>query len=282
MTSRGSYVVALHGLVLSCLLGVAVAAPAAQAAGCRFVLGFAALHDTIPSIVGPCVDDEQHNPANGDALQHTTNGLLVWRKHPQAGTRNFTAFTDGFRSWVSGPDGMQERLNTQRFAWEANSDNLPVVPSASPAGGGPPLLDRCHTGELAITRDGGGVGAGNVGATFRVRSLATLPCTLYGFPGAQLLDANKQPMQTTLTWSTSGYLIGTVPEARVVLRPGDSAYFVLEYADVPSPGDTCPASTYVEVTPPDEYTSITVPAQLAPCGGRMTASPILASRAGLP
>jgi hypothetical protein len=89
-----------------------LAAPAA-AAPCGFSLGFAALHDRIPDRVGSCLVDEHHNPANGDGLQETTGGLLVWRK-----ADNFTAFTDGYRSWVSGPYGVQERLNTESFDWE--------------------------------------------------------------------------------------------------------------------------------------------------------------------
>jgi hypothetical protein len=93
---------------------------------CHFQLGFAALQALIPTIVGACLDDEAY-AANGDSLQHTTNGLLVWRKHPQAGTRNFTAFTDGYHSWVNGPMGLEERLNSERFAWEANPTGLPVV-----------------------------------------------------------------------------------------------------------------------------------------------------------
>src|SRR5581483_5136097 len=44
--------------------GVAEAAPVA--AGCRFQLGFAALHDLIPGIVGECRADETHNPEDGD------------------------------------------------------------------------------------------------------------------------------------------------------------------------------------------------------------------------
>src|SRR5262249_21138217 len=31
---------------------------------------------------------------------------------------NFTAFTDGARTWVNGPFGLQQRLNTERFDWE--------------------------------------------------------------------------------------------------------------------------------------------------------------------
>src|SRR6185437_1407879 len=68
--------------------------------GCQFILGFQALHALVPVVVGGCLDD-QASAANGDALQHTTNGLLVWRK-----ADNFTAFTDGAQSWVNGPYGV--------------------------------------------------------------------------------------------------------------------------------------------------------------------------------
>lgn len=88
-------------------------APTAAAANCQYVLGFATLHDLLPGTVGACLEDEQHNPANGDGVQHTTGGLLVWRK-----LDNWTAFTNGYETWVNGPYGVQHRLNTQHFAWE--------------------------------------------------------------------------------------------------------------------------------------------------------------------
>ena len=103
----------------------AVQPAAAAGAGpgtCRFVLGFAALHDRLPAIVGACLDDEQHNPATGDGVQHTTGGLLVWTK-----ADNVAAFTDGYRTWLQGPYGLQERLNTQRFPWEPNPGGLPLA-----------------------------------------------------------------------------------------------------------------------------------------------------------
>jgi hypothetical protein len=113
----------LASLVLVPVLLIGTPQALAQSGqGCQFVLGFRTLHALIPVVVGACLDD-QASAANGDALQHTTNGLLVWRK-----ADNFTAFTDGYRSWVNGPNGIQERLNTQRFAWEANPGGLPVVP----------------------------------------------------------------------------------------------------------------------------------------------------------
>jgi hypothetical protein len=81
--------------------------------GCDFQMGFAALRNQIPSTVGACKVNEHHNPENGDALQETTGGLLVWRK-----ADNFTAFTDGSRTWIAGPYGVQSRLNTEKFPWE--------------------------------------------------------------------------------------------------------------------------------------------------------------------
>ena len=105
-----AYVRAAAVALVVLLLGV----PPVQAqAPCQFILGFATLRDLIgPQIVGDCLED-QHFAENGDALQRTTRGLMVWRK-----SDNWTAFTDGFRTWVNGPFGVQQRLNTERFPWE--------------------------------------------------------------------------------------------------------------------------------------------------------------------
>jgi hypothetical protein len=98
------------------LASKAIAPPAPAAAnqnGCAFQMGFAALRGQIAGVVGGCIENEHHNPENGDALQRTSGGLLVWRK-----SDNFTAFTDGSRTWVNGPYGVQSRLNSERFSWE--------------------------------------------------------------------------------------------------------------------------------------------------------------------
>lgn len=104
-------------LLVSALPNQAVHAESTSAAGsCRFVLGFQTIHDLIAEIVGDCLVNEHYNPENGDALQETANGLLVWRK-----SDNFTALTDGANTWVNGPYGLQERLNTDRFSWETDA-----------------------------------------------------------------------------------------------------------------------------------------------------------------
>jgi len=103
----------LIGLLIGVLPNVAQAQSIAPALACQYELGFAALHALIPTTVGNCLENEGHNPVNGDGLQQTTGGLLVWRK-----SDNWTAFTDGYHTWINGPNGLQERLNSQRFPWE--------------------------------------------------------------------------------------------------------------------------------------------------------------------
>ena len=62
--------------------------------GCSFTLGFRALQEQIPEIVGDCLENEHFEASTGNTLQRTTGGLLVWRK-----ADNWTAFTDGATTW---------------------------------------------------------------------------------------------------------------------------------------------------------------------------------------
>lgn len=112
------------GLMLVIAVGMASDAAAAQIAP-EFKLGFKALADQIPHVVGQPLENE-HWGANGDSLQRTTTGLMVWRK-----ADNWTAFTDGNMTWINGPYGVVRRYNHQRFEWER--DTVVVQPSQTPA-----------------------------------------------------------------------------------------------------------------------------------------------------
>lgn len=84
-----------------------------EASGFEFKLGFGVLASQIPETVGEPIENEHWVP-NGDSLQRTTGGLLVWRR-----SDNWTAFTDGRRTWINGPLGLQVRANDERFEWES-------------------------------------------------------------------------------------------------------------------------------------------------------------------
>lgn len=122
-----------------CLLIPAAPALAQAAPTCQYILGFATLHSLAPSDIGDCTDNQAF-AANGDAQQHTTNGLLAWRK-----LDNWTAFTNGYWTWINGPFGLAKRLNTQRFSWEANPDHMPIAPTTF-------IRDaRYHGGVVSLT-----------------------------------------------------------------------------------------------------------------------------------
>ena len=88
------------------------------AADCSFQLGFRALYELLPAIVGQCLENEQYN-ASGESLQRTTSGLLVWSK-----TDNRTSFTDGDWTWIHGRDGIQKLRNSDRISWDPPGPEL--------------------------------------------------------------------------------------------------------------------------------------------------------------
>ena len=101
-------------VLLIAVVGLVFSFQPVLAQDCVFQLGFKALRDLIPDVVGDCLGNEQHNPETGMTLQGTTNGQLIWRK-----ADNWTGFSDGARTWINGPEGLQQRLNSERFDWEA-------------------------------------------------------------------------------------------------------------------------------------------------------------------
>jgi pyruvate/2-oxoglutarate dehydrogenase complex dihydrolipoamide acyltransferase (E2) component len=118
----------LRQLLLALALAAVPAGTAhAQAAPCQLVLGFKSLHDLAAADVGDCTENQSSLP-NGDAQQHTTKGLMIWRK-----ADNWTAFTDGYKTWINGPDGLAIRLNTDRFPWEAATPAPASTPAPAPA-----------------------------------------------------------------------------------------------------------------------------------------------------
>ena len=73
---------------------------------------FISLTSQISGMVGPAIENEHADPS-GDVSQRTTGGLLFWSR-----ARNLIYFTDGFVTWVLGPNGVEDRPNDQLLDWE--------------------------------------------------------------------------------------------------------------------------------------------------------------------
>jgi predicted esterase len=104
------------------VLSLASPAVASAQASCRFSAGFAALQARLgPAVAGECAENEHavalsDPPGSSGTAQRTSRGLFVWRQ-----ADNWTAFTDGYRTWVSRADGVYQRLIDERFLWEAGA-----------------------------------------------------------------------------------------------------------------------------------------------------------------
>jgi len=133
----------------------------------------------------------------------------------------------------------------------------------------------CRPDQLTLAIKFLGAATGNVGEMAHFTNHSTVACSLYGFPGAQLLNAQRDPMITHTHWQTSAYLYTTQPVSHVQMAPGAAAYFVVEWEDVPSGSATsCPLASYLEVTPPNDYSAITIANTVGACGGNLYISPV--------
>ncbi|GEM_PF-2359916 len=138
--------------IVSVALYLVLAGTAMAQSKPEFKLGFKALADQISDVVGEPLENE-HWGSNGDSLQQTATGLMVWRK-----ADNWTAFTDGSRSWLNGPNGVQSRGNDERFEWEGGSRQTPVAADQGAAGDSSPseakAAARLMPSTLLVEADG--------------------------------------------------------------------------------------------------------------------------------
>jgi hypothetical protein len=111
-----------------------------------------------------------------------------------------------------------------------------------------------------------------------LKSTSASPCVLSGYPGMQLLDSAGNSLPTNVV-RKGNYSFTAVPPTTVNLTTGQTAYFNIGYSDVPTGNETtCPASTSVEITPPNDTTHLVVTVNFAPCGaGTLVVSPVFAA-----
>jgi hypothetical protein len=122
--------------------------------------------------------------------------------------------------------------------------------------------------------------AGHVAVTYGLSNASAVACTLFGYPGVQMLDASGRPIPTQVSHGGS-YTFPVETPMVVTLPPGGQASFFLGYADVPSGTETsCPQSARLALTPPGSTGTVQLADQIAPCGGGAVAvSPVHAGTA---
>jgi hypothetical protein len=142
--------------------------------------------------------------------------------------------------------------------------------------GEPPASGRCHTAGLSVTTGQGNSSAGHPTVLLIFTNTSGSTCAVSGYVGLQMLDASNNALPTTVV--PNGGMLSNQPLAQVVtLAPGQQASTLVMWTDVPTGAQACSTSTKVQVSPPDEPTSLTVAATIVSCGGELD---VTALRAG--
>ena len=217
--------------------GVAGLTPVAgQPAACRFALGFADLRQVIgAAVVGECLQDEYQDPASGDTRQATTRGELVYRR-----ASNTSAFTNGYETWVMGLNGLQRRLNNERFAWE------PDAASFSRAGEGTPTTAAARPSPTRPTV------AGVASPTASPGVAASTPTTRTATPVSTLAT----PSTVAPSGASVPAPVATVPLIEATSTPGQTTIAAATPSPTPAVGvgvlplnrSECPTSHPIKAT----------------------------------
>jgi hypothetical protein len=141
----------------------------------------------------------------------------------------------------------------------------------------------CQGSQLHASRLATAAAAGHIVVTYGLRNVSGAPCTLFGYPGLQMIDASGKPLPTQVSHSGSYTFVAETPTP-LSLSPQAEASFYAGYTDVPTGGETsCPQSARLEITPPNDPGKITLTDQIAPCkNGSITVSPVHAGTATPP
>ena len=140
------------------------------------------------------------------------------------------------------------------------------------------MAPPCRGPALRLVREGGDAGAGNRQVVLSLTNAGSTACSVRGYPGLTLRDADGDELDQVRTVEQLGnyFRAGQTPEA-VELEPGAKAYFDLAYSAVPHEnlGETrCPSVAEVIATAPDDTADIPLDLEIQPCGRQVRVSPL--------
>lgn len=135
----------------------------------------------------------------------------------------------------------------------------------------------CVGTNLRLSVEGGDAGMGNRVTTLALQNAGTQACSLTGYPGVTLADANGGALTPVKAVHEPGnyFAKGTVPTP-VSLAPQAKAYFDLAWNVVPHEAEgekACPEAKTLRLTTPGDTAMVSLPLALTPCGKQVRVSP---------
>jgi|GEM_PF-1322214 len=142
-----------------------------------------------------------------------------------------------------------------------SSSSSPKAPTTTSA-----RAPTCSTAALQFSTASAGAEAGTSSYAFTATNEGPSTCSLLGYPEVAFFGtsgAGGAGAGTRLP--ITAQQIGPAPTV-VTLAPKGTAQFRLSIADVPVNGAGCSDAASVEITPPDNTASVSIPDSLQPCG----------------
>lgn len=134
----------------------------------------------------------------------------------------------------------------------------------------------CQNIQLLIRPQNSQGAAGTIAIVYRIHNLSGQACTLYGYPGVQLLSRTFTTLPTTVT--RGGGFLSTIPRRLVTLAAGGNAYFTLTYSDVPVNNGPCYTAPNVMIFAPGDFLPVVTyaypHASIFACNGALNVSPV--------
>ena len=136
----------------------------------------------------------------------------------------------------------------------------------------------CQATAMTASQGQSDSAAGHIVYAFVLTNTGAQPCTLDGYPAVQLVAANGSLSTTQSNGNDGVTSVSTTPEL-VTIAAGGSASFVLQYSDVPTGIEACPAATQLQIVLPGGGGTVPASADIDPCGGDLYVSPVRAGTA---
>ncbi|MFZ4516608.1 MAG: DUF4232 domain-containing protein [Acidimicrobiia bacterium] len=128
-----------------------------------------------------------------------------------------------------------------------------------------PKIPRCAPQDLSITPENPQGAAGTISVVFMMTNTSTRTCEMNGYPGIGMQYQDGKLAPTTAERGTGMSMKAWPSPTQVTVQKGGSAYFIMDYSDVPTGNGTCATFPQIAVTPPNDTGSVSVAFRASPC-----------------
>jgi hypothetical protein len=140
---------------------------------------------------------------------------------------------------------------------------------------------RCTVDQLSVESTQGDTAMHKHSARFLWKNVSSSPCEVEGFPSVRPLGAGGKPLpeQLAVTLAKEGtYLTQPMPVRRIVLSPGDAAWFAVDFSLRLEKDEACVRIPKLEVAPPGAARGRVIAIDWEVCRHGIEVSPVAPGR----